>query len=460
MKQVDLLLQNAQVVLDDRVIDASLAVSEGKIVSILDPEVTLPAAETLDLGGLTVLPGVVDSHVHLRDPGRVEREDFTTGTAAAAAGGITTILEQPISIPAVSTAEVFKRRIEIVQPKALVDFALYGAAGSDNVAEIPRLAEAGAIAFKTFLHAPIPGREHEFVGLCCPDDGALYDVFRAVKDTGLRSCLHAEDNSLVERLTQQLKEAGRVDGRAHAEGRPEVAENVSVAKVLALAESVGVSVGICHMSSARAVEMVMAAKQGGMNVTAETCPQYLFLNEDALAKWGPFAKCNPPVRKQETVEKMLQLTASGGIDIVGSDHSPYVPMEKERGIDNIWNAPAGFPGLEVLLPLMLDAVNKGRFTLPQVAQLVAGNTARIFNLPHKGRIAVGYDADLAVVDMNAEWTVDWTQLLTKARETAKVWDGLQLKGKVVKTLVRGKVVFENGEIKVQPGYGHFVTPGM
>lgn len=438
---------------------ANVVVRDGKIVALTEHDTVFPAEQVIDCTGKYVLPGVVDAHVHLRDPGKVEREDFETGTRAAAAGGVTTILEMPISLPPVYTADILRARQEGVAAKAVVDYAFYGAAGADNLEEIPRLAAEGVVGFKTFLHSPPPGREKEFVGLCAVGSGVLREILRCVATTGKVSAVHVEDDSIVQWEINRLKALGRNDGPAHAESRPEIAEIVATAQVLALARDAGVRVHLAHMSSPVAVEMARQARRSGVRVTVETCPQYLLLTEEELARQGPFAKINPPMRSEASREGMWRLLLEGAIDLVASDHSPFLLEEKERGFQDIWMAPAGSPGLETLLPLMLTEVASGRLTLSHLVRLVSENPARIFGLyPRKGAVRVGSDADLVVVDMQAETTIRRERMYTKARDSARLYEGRRVQGLPVLVAVRGNVVMRDGEVVGRPGWGQFVRP--
>lgn len=454
----DAIVTGGTIVTDEKTFAATLAVRDGKIAGLLHPDERPPAGEVIDASGRHVFPGLVDTHVHLRDPGHTEREDFTTGTMAAAAGGITTILEMPISTPTVNSAEVFRQRRAIVGPKAIVDYALYGAAGHDNLDEIDAMVAEGAVGFKTFLHAPQPGREHEFVGLFCIDEGLLRDLMFAVAKTGVPHTFHCENNAMLHALQSRLTASGRTDAMAHAEMRPTVVEDVSVATMLAIAAETGGRVQVVHMSSPRAAQLVKEAKARGVRVTGETCPHYLFLSEDELRVFGPYAKCNPVLRSNADREAFWAYVLDGTIDVIGSDHAPYVVEEKERGNDNIFRALAGFPGLEVQFPLMLSAYHDGRLTLNDIARLTAARAGDIFSLPQKGRIAAGYDADLAIVDLNEAWNFDLHAAFSKAREIMKVYQGRALRGKVKTTIVRGRRVFDDGRIVAQPGFGQFVRP--
>ncbi len=454
----DAIVVGGTLITAERTFAATIAVRAGKIAGLLAPGERPPALDVIDATGMHVFPGLVDTHVHLRDPGHTEREDFTTGTRAAAAGGITTILEMPISTPTVNSAEVFRARRAIVGPKTVVDYALYGAAGHDNLDEIAPMVAEGAIAFKTFLHAPMPGREHEFVGLFCIDEGRLRDLMFEVAKTGVPHTFHCENNAMLHALEHKLVESGRTDPMAHAEMRPTVVEDVSVATMLAIAAETKGHVQVVHMSSPMAAQLVKEAKARGVRVTGETCPHYLFLSEDELRIFGPYAKCNPVLRSNADRDAFWKYVQDGTIDVIGSDHAPYTEEEKERGADNIFRAPSGFPGLEVQFPLMLTAYHDGKLSLPDIARLTATRACELFALPQKGKIEEGRDADFAIVNLDEAWTFEMNDAFSKAREIMKVYQGRKLRGKVVATIVRGTRVFDHGKILVEPGFGTFLRP--
>ena len=452
----DLTITGGKVATGTGVRPLTIAIRAGRIAGLLDADENPPASEQIDASGLHILPGVIDTHVHLRDPGTVEREDFITGTSAAAAGGVTTILEMPSSDPPATTGAILARRAEVVQPRAIVDYALYGAAGHESIEQIPKQAAAGAIAFKTFLTEPAAG-QHGYAGLWCSAE-ALYDVMMAVADTGLRHCFHCENNPMLVAREQRLRAAGRVDGLAHAESRPPMVENSSVAVVLALAAEVGGPVQTVHTTNSLAVQMATEARARGVDVTVETCPQYLFLTEEALQAHGSFARCNPPLRSPEVVEALWRSVEDGQIDVLGTDHAPHLPVATVDGREDIFEAPAGLPGLEVMLPLMLTAVHQKRLHLPQLVRLLSERAAEVFRLPRKGRIAPGYDADLVLVDLPSAWTFDYHDCFTKARESMRVYQGWPMTGRIISTFVRGVRVYHDGEITGQPGHGKFLRP--
>ncbi len=456
----DLVVRGGTLVTSSGVRPADIAVSGGRIVAVLPPGAASAAATVVEATGLHILPGVIDTHVHTRHPGVPAREDFLSGTAAAAAGGITTLFEMPISKLAVNSGESLARRAELLQATAHIDYALYGGAGHENLAQIAAQAEAGAIAFKTFLQPPPPTRLDEFFGLWCTDEVLLRDVMREVRSTGLRHCFHCEHTATFQALQRQLEAEGRVTGRAHAESRPAVVEDLSVAIVLALAEDLGARVQVVHCSSPRAARMARDARWRGVDATVETCPPYLFFTDEALDRLGPFAKCNPPLRGEKEVRGLRQCLREGLIEVVGTDHSPFLAEDKAQGADNIFLAPPGLAGLEVLVPLMLTAAHHGWITLEDVAALCAENAAKLFGLPQKGRIQAGADADLTLVDLATTWRYDSAAALTKSRDNMRIYDGVELHGRVVSTVVRGAVVFTDGAVTGKPGHGRFVRPAQ
>jgi len=456
----DLVIRGGTLVTGNGARRGGVAITDGKIAAV-DRDGALPAArETIDATGWHVLPGVIDTHVHLREPGRLEREDWITGTQAAAAGGITTILEMPIAIPPVHTAGILRERAAALGPRSIVNFGLYAGANPDNLDEIEALAAAGAIAFKTFRTDTPPGRENEFIGICCPDAGDMLRVMERTARTGLLHVVHCEEQQIINRTAAAVQASGRRDGGAHAAARPPVAETASVAQGIALAAATGARLQIAHVSAADAVDMVAAAKDRGLAVTAETCPHYLMLTDEALGAWGPYAKCNPPLRDRVAVERLWNAFRGGRIDVIGTDHSPFLPAEKGTPDGDIWAAPPGLPGLEEFLPLMLTAVHEERLSLSQLVRAVCETPAHLFGLwPRKGALIVGADADITIVNTAAEWVHDHARLYTKARDTALLYDGMRLRGAAVMTIVRGRVVMRDGRVTGEPGWGEWVRPG-
>lgn len=459
---LDLILKNAKVYLEDRFVEGvSVGVQAGRITAIAAPECMPEGARTLDLTGEYLIPGTIDTHMHVRDPGHTERGTFYTETMAAAAGGVTTILEQPISVPPQHNVEILERRIARAEAQCVVDFAFYGAAGGEYLEDIAQLAADGRIvAYKTFLHAPPEGREQEFQGLTMADDAQLYAGMRELAKTGLFCAFHAENNDMIAANIRRLRAEGRVSPEYHCVSRPTVAEVTSVERILNFVRETGARVEIAHVSCPEVMELLRQAKKDGLPVYVETCPHYLFLTEEDMVKFGPYAKCNPPVRSRAQAEKLWDYINDGTVDYMGSDHSPFLVEEKTRGLKDIFAAAAGFPGADLRLPLMLDAVAEGRTTLEKVVELLSVNPARCFGLyPTKGTIQVGADADFTLFRMDRHTVVDKARNYSHARDIAIPYDGRELKCAVTGTIVRGRVVMRDGVVdETAKAYGHLVVP--
>lgn len=459
---LDLILKNAKVYLEDRFVEGvSVGVQAGQIAAIAAPECMPEGARTLDLTGEYLIPGTIDTHMHVRDPGHTERGTFYTETMAAAAGGVTTILEQPISVPPQHNVEILERRIARAEAQCVVDFAFYGAAGGEYLEDIAQLAADGRIvAYKTFLHAPPEGREQEFQGLTMADDAQLYAGMQELAKTGLFCAFHAENNDMISANIRRLRAEGRVSPEYHCVSRPTVAEVTSVERILNFVRETGARVEIAHVSCPEVMELLRQAKKDGLPVYVETCPHYLFLTEEDMVKFGPYAKCNPPVRSRAQAEKLWDYVNDGTVDYMGSDHSPFLVEEKTRGLKDIFAAAAGFPGADLRLPLMLDAVAEGRTTLEKVVELLSVNPARCFGLyPTKGTIQVGADADFTLFRMDRHTVVDKARNYSHARDIAIPYDGRELKCAVTGTIVRGRVVMRDGVVdETAKAYGHLVVP--
>jgi allantoinase len=363
----------------------------------------------------------------------------------------------PISTPPPHSPELVQRRMDIASQEVVVDIAFFGAAGTDCMEDIIPCAKSGIVAFKTFLHEAPPGRKEEFIGLTAPNTGDQYELMERVAQTGVMIGFHTENNDMVNKNIAMLRSEGKTSPLYHGRSRPPVVEIETAAKILLFAEKIGTKVEICHISTPEVVELVNRAKSKGVYVVAETCPHYLFLNENVLEKVGVFAKCNPPLRSEEERLKMWEFVRDGSIDIIGSDHAPYTKEEKERGSEDIFTPPAGFPGLSTRLPLLFTAVKEGKIRLDKMVELICENPAKIFGLyPQKGTIAVGSDADFVIFDPDKKDIISKDKMFTKCRDSALVYDGWEVYGKPEKTIVRGKIVFDNGEIIVSPGYGEII----
>lgn len=455
----DLYITNASVVTGSGIESVNVAVSAGKISAILAHGAPAEARETIDASGMYLLPGAIDIHFHCRAPAYPQRGDFATETRAAAAGGVTTIFEMPISKPCCATGDIFRMRKALGEQDAYVNFGLYGAPGLLNEREIEDMVNEGAIAFKIFMTAAPAGRDDEFEGLCLPTTPELYQALKLVAKTGLVCTVHAEDNPLLEWHTAQLKAANRNDVKAHGESRPPHVEALAIATLLTLNETIGANLHIAHLSAKEPLEVFRRFKATGSIASAETCPHYLFFTEDDMERVGPYAKINPPLRKSEDVAALWEGLADGTLMAITTDHSPFTVEEKERARTDIWRTPPGAPGVEELLLGVMDAALKGKMTIEKAVQLVSTNGAKRFGIyPHKGIIAVNADADLVLYDPRETTTIHEDMLFSQAKACDKLYNGMTFQGRVVRTVVNGETVFLNGEVVGKRGGGKFVRP--
>ena len=457
---LDLLIKNGLAYIDGVFTKCDIGVQNGAIAAVTECGLFQEAQRVIDAEGKYVIPGGIDTHVHIRSPGHDDREDFYTGTLSAAQGGCTTILEHPISVPPQYNTEILDNRIGLAGKDCVVDFAFYGAAGGEFPEEITKLAQAGVVAYKTFLHQAPEGRDLEFRGLTMANDAEILVGMQEIAKTGLMLASHAENNELITYNIAKMRREGRTAPLDHCRSRPPITEYSTVSKLIMFAKETGCVLELAHMSTPEAVEMAKKARFEGQKIFVETCPHYLLLDESALEKYGPYARCNPPLRAPEDVERLWDYINDGTIDFIGSDHGPFLVSEKEQGNDDIFKAFCGGPGLDTRLPLMLDAAARGKLSLERVVELVCVNPARCFNLfPKKGTISAGADADLVIFDLNDTMTIDRTKSYSKARETARIFDGWKLACKLNYTLVRGRVLMEDGVVDESArGWGHLVKP--
>jgi allantoinase len=453
----DTLITNGRVVTETSIQPLTVALSDGKIVALFAPGTVAEAREIIDAKGSLILPGAIDIHFHCRAPAYPDRGDFATETRAAAAGGVTTIFEMPISKPCCATVDIFRQRRALGERDAYVNFGLFGAPGLLDPKEVQGMADEGAIAFKIFMTSAPAGRNDEFEGLCLENEEDLYQGLALVKETGLVCTVHAENNRMLEWLTARLIAEKRNDIMAHGESRPPLVEALAVATLLTMNESLDMNLHIAHLTSKATLDVFRHFHQFG--ATAETCPQYLLFTEEAMLKVGSYAKINPPLRKAEDQAALWQGLADGVLQFVTTDHSPFTVEEKERSRTDLWKAPPGAPGVEELVLVMMNAALTGRMTVEKAVQLISTNGAKRFGLyPRKGVIAVGADADLVLYDPSLTTTIDPDRLFTKAKGCDKLYEGMSFQGAVMRTIVGGRTVFVDGQIVGQPGWGAFTRP--
>ncbi len=446
---VDMVIRDGRIYTPQGFYDGDIVVEDGKIQSLTKSSLSIQADTVLDARGNLVLPGMIDMHVHFRDPGFPDREDFQSGTSAAAAGGVTTVADMPNTVPSVTSVEALREKIEIIDRKALIDFALIAGAGELSADMLVSLAKGGVVGYKTFMIA-------RFKELAA-SDGQMLDNFETIAETGLPCMIHAENEDIVSRGIEKAKALGRVDPIAHSEFRPPIAEVEATARTIMLAGETDVHLHICHMSTKGAAKVLGWAKKRRRKVTGETSANYLLLNSEVMKKVGPFAKIDPPLRSPQDQDALWEALNGGVIDVIASDHAPYPKEDKEKGWQNIYDAPSGGTGVETTLPLMLDCVNRGLITLERLVETFAVNPAKIMGLyPRKGVLAPGADADIIIVDPMSQFVIKGEELHSKQKITAL--EGYGGKGRPLTTIVRGKVIMEGGEVVGKPGFGEYLKP--
>lgn len=420
---LDLCLSNCKIVPENR--EFNIGVDDGKIVAV--KRQPIPADKTIDLKGNMILPGLIDAHVHMRDPGFTYKEDFNTGTVAAAAGGFTTVLDMPNNYPPTNTVKTFEEKMRIAELKSAVDFGLH--AGAEDVDEIKKIAELKPASFKIFMDIY--------------DDDDLMSMFVELSEVESEDhetivSLHAEDREIVTRYTQMKKLEENLRPIAYSDARPPLAEEIAVSKAILIARELDLKVHICHATTKKSLKLITKAKIDGCDITSEITPHHLLLNSNYFEKFGTLAKTNPPLRSVKDKIKFVDLFNA---DIIGTDHAPHTLKEKE---EDLWHAPPGIPGLETALPLLLTRINRGEMYFADLLRLLCENPAKIFNLKNKGFIKEGMDADFVVVDMKKEDTINPEKFHSKAHYSP--FEGEKVQGLPIMTILRGNIIMEDGEV--------------
>jgi len=455
-------LKNASYYTPDGFKSGNILVENGKITEIYTemPDLTGIDQPLLlyDVKDKKVLPGAIDTHVHVREPGWPEREDFFSGTAAALAGGITTICQMPNTQPTPHDLSSLAEMQQAAKPKLLCDMAVYAAAGYDNREQLASLAQEGICGFKTFLQFS-NGNIKAPKYITVHNRQELEELLAASAKTGLRHFFHCEDYDLITRLEAAAHQCGAEGYAFHYQTRPDSTELKAVQQVLHAARKTGAKVGIAHVSTVAAAEAIRQAKANGLDVTCEVCFHHLFFDDSWLDRFGPWAKCNPPLRSTANVAGLWPYLSDGTVDYIGSDHAPHLTEAKEQGKEQIWLAPSGIAHIELLLPMLLNAVNEQKITLERMTELCCVNGYKQMGLyPQKGQIAIGADADFTIIDLTKEWQFSADKLQTKARQNAHLFDGLQLHGAVEATIVRGQLQYAAGRVDYQTvGYGQILN---
>ncbi|MBC7101203.1 dihydroorotase [Methanothermobacter tenebrarum] len=413
---LDLALENCSI--NQNIVN--IGVKDGKIASI--SKSPLKADKKINIKGKIILPGLIDAHVHFREPGYEYKEDFRTGSMAAAHGGFTTILDMPNTKPETNTAKEFKKKIKIASKKSIVDFGLH--ASINKIKEIEKIIPLKPASFKIFTEKI----ENHKISL----------IFQTLKGSKIPVTFHCEDPEIIEYYTSQLKDETRPE--IYSLARPSIAEELAIAKAITFSHHYNHPTHICHVSSKKALKLIRSVRAP---VTCEITPHHLLLRSKDLKKWGTITKTNPPLRPEKEAINFKDLKM---IDIIATDHAPHTLQEKEN---NIWDAPPGIPNLEVTLKLLLTLTRKKRLKLARIQKMLSEKPASIFGLKNKGRIKIGMDADFVVIDPKKTGKIKTDEFYSKAHYTP--FEGREYIGEPIMTILRGELIMEYGEISKNKG---------
>jgi allantoinase len=435
---------------------AAIVVNGGLIEAVVSPDQVSDQCEIKDFGDAAILPGLVDSHVHINDPGRADWEGFETATRAAAAGGYTMLVDMPLNcLPATTSVAALQAKRTAAQGRCRTDWAAWGGVVHDNQNDIEALAAAGVRGFKCFLVHP--GMAHPGIDdFTMVTEQQLRLALPHVSRSGLPLLVHAELPDAIDRATDMLRDANWSRYSTYLQSRPDEAELDAIHLMLSLCREYGFRLHIVHLSTCRALPELSAARAEGLPVSVETCPHYLHLCAETIADGATLNKCAPPVRSRENREKLWQGLRDGTIDMVVTDHSPCPPAMKRLSEGNFQTAWGGIASLSMALPLMWTEASTRGFTLVHLARWMAEAPARLAGCEtRKGRIAGGYDADFVVFEPNREFVVTEEKLYY--RHPVSPYMGEKLRGVVKATYLRGDPIFSDGKFPGEPAGCEYVA---
>ena len=414
---MDLVLKNCKLINKNG--QYHIKVKDGKISDI--SKQPLKGDNIIDIKDNYVLSGFIDPHIHFRDPGLTQKEDFKSGSESAANGGFTTVIDMPNTIPKTNTYKALKEKINIAKSKSIVNFELQ--AEPNDLKEMEKMMELNPIAFKVFMDLKTDEELNEiFKNLSQLKDKTDYNGLIAT---------HCEKKSIVESETKRLKEKTENNAIDYTYARPVKSEDESVKQAINLAKENNLKLHICHLSSSKSLEMAKN-ESNNMNISWEFTPHHLLLDNQSYNKYGTLIKTNPPLREKQDSVRVSDLDETS---IIGTDHAPHTLDDKNKGV---WNSSPGIPNLETVVPLLLTEVNKGNISLELIPKILSENAAKVYNLKNKGRIDIGYDGDFTVIDLKQKGTFNIDEFKTKAEYSP--FDGWNYCGKAVMTIVKGKIV--------------------
>ncbi len=441
---MSLSVTDVKVLLGDRLVEGGISIQEGRINHI-GKTALLPKSETKINGkGLIAIPGLIDAHVHLRDMELAYKEDFSTGTLAAAAGGFTTVLDMPNTRPPTSSDERLLEKIERAKTRIHVNVGFY-ATLAESAIELRRMVHAGAIAFKLYMNEPNPEAWHH-------DPRRLVSSLEECGSLGVEVACHAETSAQVASVQERHQTGGGNTVHDFLRAHAPRFELEAVRTIMTLARRARSGLHLCHISTQRALGEISVARRSGTAVTCEVTPHHLLLDQRTLSRKGGLAAMVPPLRKTSDARALWRSLVRGQVDVVASDHAPHSLEEKTAS--NVCAVKPGIPGLETTLPLLLTRVNRGEIALTRIVRALAENPAKIFGLQGKGRLAAGMDGDFVLIDPKERFRIDSSRFYSKARFSP--FDGLECIGRPVTTIVSGRIVYDRGEI-VEKNRGEVVT---
>lgn len=446
----DLLIKNGKVVTEDQIIEADICITKGKISGIIESGRDIQAKKVIDAQGNYIFPGAIDTHAHLNDPGYLWREDYAHGTAAAAVGGVTTIIDMPLqNEPAMTDGQILDKKLEIVSPNAYVDYCFWGGLVDYNLNNLQELDEKGCVAFKSFIGPVSP----DYVSLTY---GQAKEAMEIIKTFGGRAGFHCEDYSIIKWEEARAQRKENNNWQDFLNSRPVIAELIATQNIIDLAKEVGAKIHICHVSHPRVAEIIRQAQIDGVDVTAETCSHYLTFTDQDVIKNGSLFKCAPPLREAEAVEKMWEYVNNGTLCAVASDHSPCELSEKSEEVHGVFGAWGGISGLQNLMQVVYsEGVAKRGYSPTLLARSLSEGPAKAFGIyGQKGAIKVGFDADLVILDPEKEWEITPESLYYVNKISAFV--NLKGKGLPICTILRGEVVAQDGQLVGEKGFGQYV----
>ena len=416
---MDLVIKNCRLV--DRLGEYNIKVEDGKIADI--SKTHIKGDDVIDIKNNYIMPGFIDPHIHFRDPGLTQKEDFKTGSLSAANGGFATVIDMPNTVPKTNTYKALKEKIQIAKNKSVVNFELQ--AGHNTLEEMEKMVTLNPISFKIFMDLESDENlERIFEDLSTLKETTDYNGLVAT---------HCEKKSIVESETAKLKAKDEQEAIDYTYGRPTISEDESVKQAIELARANNLKLHICHLSSAKSLSMAKDASKS-MPVSWEFTPHHLLLDNTAYNVYDTFIKTNPPLRPKNESVSVKDLDENS---IIGTDHAPHTLEDKTKGV---WDSSPGIPNLETVVPLMLTEVNKGNIDLSIIPKIFSENAAKVYGLENKGEIAIGKDADFTVIDLKRKGKFNIDEFETKAEYSP--FDGWNYTGTAIMTIVNGKIVMD------------------